>query len=420
MKSAIYWFRNNLRLRDNPSLARAVENYDELLFVYILDSELQVGEHKLGFQKMGPYREKFLFESIEDLASSLQARGASLHIYTGKPSEVILQLAKDTEIKHVVASREIGHLETLEESAIREKLNLELYDDGFLYEPGQLPLNAKSLPRSFTGYRKKIEKKVVLRDEIPTPEVIKGLKYEGLKKTVVKVNNNVTHDPRSAHPFKGGEVSAWQRLNNYVWETRALGHYKQTRNKLIGTDYSCKMSAFLACGCISPVSIVHQVGKYESEYGSNSSTYWLVFELMWRDFFRLVSLKFGNKLFLKGGIQQKQIEFTANKGAFQKWCNGETGQPFVDANMKELVATGFMSNRGRQNAASYLFHNLRQDWRWGAAFYESQLVDYDCASNWGNWMYVSGVGNSGKSSGFDVEWQQQKYDNKGEYRQLWL
>ncbi len=147
MKRAIYWFRNNLRLRDNPSLARAVDNYDELLLVYILDSELQVGEHPLGFRKMGPYREKFLYESIEDLQRSLRSRGARLHIYTGKPSEVILELTKQTGIEHVITSREVGHVELLEERAIREKVKLELYDDGFLYEPGQLPLKCVCIIR---------------------------------------------------------------------------------------------------------------------------------------------------------------------------------------------------------------------------------------------------------------------------------
>jgi deoxyribodipyrimidine photo-lyase len=110
-----------------------------------------------------------------------------------------------------------------------------------------------------------------------------------------------------------------------------------------------------------------------------------------------------------------------HSGWFEKWKNGNTGIDFVDANMIELKLTGFMSNRGRQNVASYLCHNLKLDWRYGAAYFEEQLIDYDVCSNWGNWMYVAGVGNDPRENRvFNMEKQAAMYDHDQSYRNLWL
>ena len=120
------------------------------------------------------------------------------------------------------------------------------------------------------------------------------------------------------------------------------------------------VSAYLCLGCISPVLIYQEVKRYEKEIKKNSSTYWLIFELLWREFFRYVYLKAKNKIFLKEGINGNIFSknFNNDLKLFEKWKRGETGQEFIDANMKELKETGFMRNRGRQNDASYLINNL--------------------------------------------------------------
>ena len=177
----------------------------------------------------------------------------------------------------------------------------------------------------------------------------------------------------------------------------------------------------MAHGCISPRSIYHELKRYERERKKNVSTYWLVFELIWRDYFRFVCLKYGRKVFYRGGIKDLDREYSNDLELFEKWKNGETGQSFVDANMKELKLTGFMSNRGRQNVASFLVKDLNIDWRWGAAWFEHMLTDYDVCSNWGNWMYVAGVGNDPRENRyFNVPNQAEKYDPKGEFVQHWL
>ena len=208
-------------------------------------------------------------------------------------------------------------------------------------------------------------------------------------------------------------------MDHYFWETKKLSQYKETRNGLIGADYSSKFSAWLAQGCISVRSIYAEVEQYENEIEQNQSTYWLKFELLWRDFFLYTAMRYGNKIFLPGGIKDKDKDWAYQPKKVQQWIEGETGDRFVDANMKELKQTGFMSNRGRQNVASYLVHRLKQDWRVGAAWFESMLIDYDVNSNYGNWIYAAGVGNDPRDRVFNTQKQAERYDEDGAYREMW-
>mmetsp|Transcript_2430 Transcript_2430/g.3907 ORF Transcript_2430/g.3907 Transcript_2430/m.3907 type:complete len:303 (+) Transcript_2430:208-1116(+) len=189
---------------------------------------------------------------------------------------------------------------------------------------------------------------------------------------------------------------------------------------MIGADYSTKFSPWLAHGCISPRYIYAECQKYEREREKNKSTYWIGFELTCRDYFRFFSLKHGNSIFMVGGPAQRswRWESNANDEKFQRWVRGETGQPLVDANMRELALTGFMSNRGRQNVASYLTQNLNVDWRLGAAYFEDVLIDHDVTANWANWNAAAGV-SGGRINKFNILKQSKDYDEQGEYCHLW-
>ena len=175
-------------------------------------------------------------------------------------------------------------------------------------------------------------------------------------------------------------------------------------------------------GCLSPRKIYEEIRQFEAKHGANDSTYWLIFELLWRDYFIFVSLKYGSRMFKIQGIKLDVSKtWKQDISKFTKWINGETGVPFIDANMKELKQTGFMSNRGRQNVASFLAHDLEIDWRWGARYFESQLLDYDVCSNWANWNYVAGIGNDPRENRyFNVVKQGKMYDSKGKYVKHWI
>jgi len=143
--------------------------------------------------------------------------------------------------------------------------------------------------------------------------------------------------------------------------------------------------------------------------------------LLWRDFFRLMGKKHGNRIFLKGGVQNKPLrQLKNNRELLELWINGRTGVPFIDANMRELKATGWMSNRGRQNVASFLVRDLKVNWQLGAEYFESQLIDYDPCSNWGNWNYVAGIGSDPREDRvFNILSQAKTYDPLGEYVRHW-
>ncbi|CAH1793089.1 unnamed protein product [Owenia fusiformis] len=228
----------------------------------------------------------------------------------------------------------------------------------------------------------------------------------------------IAPDKRSAFPFSGGETSALDRLNKYLWETDSVAVYKETRDGMVGSDYSTKFSTWLANGCLSPRQIYWELKKYESKRTSNQSTHSVVFELLWRDYFKYVGLKHGDKLFNLDGIMGKQIEWKQDQKLFEAWKEGRTGVPYVDANMREMAATGYMSNRGRQNVASFLTNDLKLDWRMGAEWFESMLIDHDVCSNYGNWQYSAGIGNDpSQDRKFNVVKQGLDYDPQGEY---WL
>ena len=417
-KRAIYWFRDNLRLKDNPSLDTAIRECEEILPVYVVDERL-FRNHPLGFRNCGDHRWSFLWECLIDLKTHLKSIGSDLLILFGNPTEKLSHLADENGIKHIYHSKAVDYNEIKQEESLSERFVLNSFMDQTLLQAATLPFEVSKLPFVFTEFRKAVEKSLDVRKELPSPTTIPTLKanFDQMPSVLPDVQEK---DYRSAFPFPGGETQAWERLNQYFWKDKHLSRYKNTRNGMIGPNYSSKFSPYLATGSISPVSIFHQIKQYENEVVKNISTYWLVFELLWREFFKWESLKYGKKIFLKKGILGKDNSYQNDRLVFTKWIEGETADDFVNANMKELKYTGFMSNRGRQNVASYLVHDLQIDWRWGAAWFESQLIDYDCASNWCNWMYVAGIGNDPRSRKFNTKWQAEKYDTKGKYRNLWL
>jgi deoxyribodipyrimidine photo-lyase len=194
--------------------------------------------------------------------------------------------------------------------------------------------------------------------------------------------------------YKGGETAALARLHEYFWELDKLKEYKETRNGMLGPHYSSKFSPWLASGNVSPRVILSEVKRYEKERVANDSTYWLVFELIWRDFFKFIAMRYGNDIFKLGGPQRDAAKYpwVRQERLYKAWVEGRTGVPLIDACMRELRATGFLGNRGRQIVASFCTKDLLLDWRMGAAYFEEVLLDYDPASNYGNWNYVAGVG----------------------------
>jgi deoxyribodipyrimidine photo-lyase len=428
IKNALVWFKTDLRIEDNETLLKAIAQSEKILPVYCFD-EAHFETTPYGFKKTGAFRAQFLLESLEDLDAKLRTLGTGLRIVMGKPEVEIPKLVQEYKAQKVFAKREVAFEEIQTEKRVRTELfklrcELETFSTSTLYHAEDLPFSIKDIPDVFTNFRKKTEKDSEIRQPFSTPTKINSpeilplelptLEALGLSKTTI--------DSRAVLQFKGGESEALQRLNHYFFETQCLSTYKETRNGMVGADYSSKFSPWLALGCISPRFIYAEILKYKKEFGSNDSTYWLVFELLWRDFFRFMFKKYQTKFFLYEGIKTEKVNSKSlNEKLLSQWINGSTPSDFINANMLELQQTGFMSNRGRQNVASYFCNEMNMDWRFGAAYFEEQLIDYDVCSNWGNWAYLAGVGNDPRGHRyFNIEKQAADYDKKKSFRKLWL
>lgn len=425
-QNGLVWFRNNLRVNDNISLKKATENHKKVIAVYFFDPKYFKVD-KFGFQKTAKFRAKFLIETITDLKKNLADLNITLLTYLDAPENKIAEIIAKYSVESIYTQKEWTSEEIETNKAIlnnipKEVSLIEDYDQ-FLYHPDLVSKDFSNIPNVFTVFRKKLEKTVKIQEEVNIDE----LSPENLLNNETEIPTlerlgfaDFTIPNKTAFPFLGGENEALERLDNYFFKTKKVAFYKKTRNGLIGTDYSTKFSAWLANGSISAKTIYWKIKEFEAEFGANQSTYWVIFELIWRDYFKYISLKYGDKIFEIGGILDKDYQWYNYQKDINKWINGETKDDFVNANMIELKETGWMSNRGRQNVASYFAKELLLDWRIGAAYFESVLLDYDVHSNYGNWMYVAGVGNDPRDRKFNTQLQASRYDTNHKFRQMWL
>ncbi|MEM9827206.1 MAG: DASH family cryptochrome, partial [Planctomycetota bacterium] len=297
-----------------------------------------------------------------------------------------------------------------------------------LYDLEQLPFPIDEIPELFTTFRKQVEKRADVAEPLAAPESIpcaKALLNKAQSagvplESIACISGNPDASPKQSFTFRGGETAGLGRLTQYLWETDAVATYFDTRNGMLRDLDSTKFSPWLANGCLSPRKVYAEVKQYERQRKKNKSTYWVFFELLWREYFRWIQQKHGASMFHVGGIRSADISWDDDADMFVAWRDGQTGFPIIDANMREIAATGWMSNRGRQNVASFLTKNLGQDWRIGAEWFESLLLDYDPTSNYGNWNYIAGVGNDAREfRWFNPIRQAENYDPKGDYVRHW-
>ncbi|MFS4481801.1 DASH family cryptochrome [Hyunsoonleella sp. 2307UL5-6] len=424
--TGLVWFRNDLRVNDNIVLNEALQKHKHLIAVYCFDPR-HFEVNSFGFKKTEKYRTQFLIETITDLKENLEDINIELFVYHNNPEHAIPKLIEQFDIKDIYLQKEwtSEEVEVLEyvKTNVSENISFHEHYNQFLFHPEDIVMSFKQIPQVFTSFRKKVEKYSCVKPS-NNSEVLLPIKSISNTTTIPSLKalgfDGFVPHPNTAFPFKGGENAALHRLDDYFFQTKKLGFYKKTRNGLVGKDYSSKFSPWLANGSISARTIYWFVKEFEKEHYKNQSTYWLIFELIWRDYFKYMSLKHDNDIFKKDGILKKKYQWKTDKSLVDSWINGETSSAFINANMLELKHTGWMSNRGRQNVASFFSKELLLDWRIGAAYFESLLLDYDVHSNYGNWMYVSGVGNDPRNRKFNVDLQAERYDSNGKFQNLWL
>lgn len=365
------------RLADNPRLVAACQNAATLLPIYDLDPAVV----------MSPHRAQFLLGSLRNLQKRLRERGSDLLIRLRVPDLDMLHLYRQSDT---------------------------------LYQPEDLPRRPELMPAVFTSFRREIERaatpwRMPLAEPTSLPPLPSGVVCPDIPTLQELGIEEVQYDDRSAFPFHQAEfapceASVNDHLEQYL-SSRRIDSYKLTRNGLIGTEFSSKFSPWLALGNISARTIAEAVRNYEARYGANDGTYWLWFELLWRDFFALRA---------SIDLAENVVPVQSGDSRFHAWTTGTTGNRFVDAGMTELASTGWLSNRMRQIVASYLIYELRCPWQWGEQWFAKHLVDYDPASNEGNWRYIAGQGADPRGGRrFDIAYQERTHDPDRAYTRLW-
>lgn len=453
--TAIVWLRGDLRLHDHPAFA-AAGSYAQLLPVFVFAPRL-FGTTEFGFRKVGPYRAQFLLQSLVELRDALRERGSDLLLFRAEPARILAPLAQRIGAAAIWYQDEPGTEESVEVGALERALaasgaaagsaptQLVAHHGATLFHPDDLPFTPAQMPNVYSEFRRAAERHSAVRQPTaapdrlpPLPPDLPGASHataardsvaDGQLPAPIELPSvqelsgapPQAADPRAALQFSGGESAGLARLRYYLWESDKLRRYRSTRNGLLGADYSSKFSPWLAHGCLSPRTIFAEVKRYEQERVKNDSTYWLGFELIWRDYFAYLARKYPAAIFRIDGPMQRRMEWNDDWETFDRWRRGATGDAFIDANMREIAATGYMSNRGRQNVASYLARDLKVNWLMGAEWFEHLLVDYDPASNYGNWTYTVGVGTDPRRDRyFNPVTQAAKYDPDGRYRAHWL
>lgn len=421
---SLYWFRNDLRLNDNLSLNLALAKSDAILFVYVHD----IANEKncpWGFERLGQHRRLFLSQGLGELEEKLSKSGHSLNTYVDDSVTVLADLVKKHKIDTIFCESIASYDEAKQIEGLKTLgINVNSLWQSSLFSNHQLPFDINDLPNVFTNFRKAVELSGIKPNKpVNTPE--KLFNTDSITDNHLVLFNVKTIDyqkssfPISYKDFMGGEKAGISYLKKY-FNSEKPSTYKKTRNELMGINFSTKMSPWLSNGFLSSRQIFNFLEDYENKKTKNESTYWIFFELMWRDYFRFIFKKFGNNIFHKQGLKffKAKVEHSTNN--FNLWMAGETKNEFINAGMVELKETGFLSNRMRQIVASYLVNELACDWRAGAAWFESQLIDYDVYSNQCNWAYIAGCGTDPRGGRhFNIDKQREAYDPQSKYVKFW-
>ena len=421
----LFWFREDLRLHDNPALARMAEHCDELILLYCFDDR-QLRPGRFHSKGIAAPRMGFLTESLADLSNSIAQRNQRLIIRRGDPAEVVTQLIRRYSVDCLgttvlPAPQERRALKTIQ--ARFPHLQVVQGWAHTLFTPQQLPFPRAEFPEHFVQFRTLMQPVQPDPPEsspeiLPSPPMI--VRTEECDPLPV-MPSPYRHDwvPPQWIGFSGGEQAALRQLSYYLWERHLVRRYDDTRNGLMGWDFSSKLGPWLAMGCLSVRQVWQALTSYENYLGACDSTRRLRRELLWREYLQWLLFKHGERAFEPSGVKGESRLLGFYPEAFSAWTRGTTGIPIVDACMRELKNTGWLSRRGRQIAACFLVNELGMDWRFGAAWFEQQLIDFDAAINWGNWSYFARPETQHQPLD-NVLKQAYQYDPEAEYVSLWL
>jgi len=408
-RRSLFIFRRDLRIEDNTGLREAMESSDEVLPCFIFDPRLADPEREYfnsnAFQ--------FLIESLEDLSQDFESKSGRLYLFSGLPEDIIGVLDDKIGIDAVFLNRDYTPFSRKRDESIKQKCensNIMLleYHDSLLTEPGTV-LTQKGKPYSVYSqfYRTASERKV------PVPSTIRDSDFHTGDIDIDQVDDTGKLLPSYNEQLfaTGGRKKALKVLEN----VSQFEDYDELRDypSVSGTT---GLSAHNKLGTISIREFYHFL---KEELGAGHT---LVRELYWRDFFTHIAYHYPHVFKYAFREKFEKISWDYDQPGFGAWCSGNTGFPIVDAGMRELNETGYMHNRVRMIAASFLVKDLHLDWRWGERYFASKLVDYDPCVNNGNWQWAASTGADSQPFFriFNPWLQQKKYDPECKYITKWV
>ncbi|MCF8235925.1 MAG: DNA photolyase family protein [Bacteroidales bacterium] len=399
-ETVIFWFRRDLRLEDNTALFHALKRNERILPLFIFDFEILD-----KFPAKNDARLTFIHQQVQHLKKSLEGFGSSLLVKHGKPIEVFRKLKKDYNISSVYANHDYEPYAVARDKAVKELLEQEgvkfhTYKDQVIFEKDEI-LKKDGKPYTvYTPYSKKwiaslsgdtLEMREVLLLKThffkcdPFPEI--SLEDIGFRK--------------SSLSFPPAEI-----------DRELIRNYERYRD-IPALDGTSRLGLHLRFGTISIRKLVRVAKEFSDTF---------LGELIWREFFMMILWHFPESAEHAFKRKYDNISWRNKEKEFEAWCNGRTGYPMVDAGMRQLNETGFMHNRVRMIAGSFLVKHLLIDWRWGETYFAEKLLDYEQASNVGNWQWVAGSGCDAAPYFriFNPLTQQQKFDRDNEYVRRWV
>ena len=418
MKTAIHWFRRDLRVSDNTALSEAVRRAESVIPVFIYEDAFRTGPD------VGAARLEFLIQSVQSLRKNLAELGHKLVTRCGKSEEIIPQLCEETGAQAVFANKRYEPYAQRRDERITGILNLrgfgfELFKDAVIWEETEILTQAGKPYTVFTPYAKAWKAKTIPppRPKLTSP---KG-KVQSPRSDPLPASSAEAGLPLTQTIPAGGERAALDRLRKFL--AGPVFEYGAKRN-FPEVDGTSNLSPHLRAGTIGIRTILGELKKARGQATPAQAASCEVFlnELIWREFYLQVLHNFPHVT--RGAFRPEydKLQWSVNQQHFQAWCQGRTGFPIVDAAMRCLNGTGTMHNRLRMITAMFLTKDLLINWQWGERYFMQQLVDGDMAANNGGWQWSAGTGTDAAPYFriFNPVTQGQKFDAEGKFVRRWI
>ncbi|MGB2172136.1 MAG: cryptochrome/photolyase family protein [Flavobacteriaceae bacterium] len=395
----VFWFRRDLRLEDNAGLYAALTSGHKVLPIFIFDTEII---HKLPSKDA---RIEMIHAALGKMTNAMKGNRCNVGMYLGKPKAAFESLIKKYAIKKVVTNRDYEPYASERDGQIADLLKendiaFETHKDQVIFEKSEVTKDDGLPYKVYTPYSRKWLKRF---DQ-------EGLQYYPSENHLNQLAE--VFQPEVSLQELGFEPSSIEQPQ-YRFDESIIRTYEATRN-FPALDNTSKTGAHLRFGTLSIRKMVKKAAAEEN----------ITFlkELIWREFFMQILWHFPHTPKQCFKPQYERIQWRNNEEEFKRWCEGNTGYPFVDAGMRELNATGFMHNRVRMLVGSFLCKHLLIDWRWGEAYFAEKLLDYEMSSNVGNWQWVAGCGVDAAPYFriFNPTDQIKKFDKQHRYIQKWV